>query len=164
MSISSISSSSSSSLVQAVAPPSVQSPGATDATAAGGVTVDISKPGQLFSDLSSLAQSDPDKFKSVTADIAQKLKDAAAGESGGKADFLNKLADRFSAASQSGSAADLTPNAGQARGAGHHHHGGSSGHRAHAAGAGGGDADGSLAQTIQGIISGALDSTTAVAT
>ena len=84
------------------------------ATTSNGVSVEISKFGQLRSELDSLAQSDPEKFKAVTADIAQKLKDAAGNETGGKANFLNKLADRFNSASQSGNAADLSPAAGQA--------------------------------------------------
>jgi hypothetical protein len=154
MSISSISSSSSTSDIQAVTPSAV-SPASplTSANATSGVNVDISKPGQLFSDLSSLAETDPDKFKAVTADIAQKLKTAAGSATGSQADTLNKIADRFQAAAQSGNASDLAPpSAGKAQGGGHHHHGH---HRGHSGGGGGGDA---IAQTVQGIISGALGS------
>ena len=126
------------------------------ATTSNGVSVEISKFGQLRSELDSLAQSDPEKFKAVTADIAQKLKDAAGNETGGKANFLNKLADRFNSASQSGNAADLSPAAGQARG--HHHHGGGHhrGRGAGAVGSSGDDGSESVGDVLQGIISGAL--------
>lgn len=139
----------------------------TDATgstsAVAGVTVDISKPGQLFGQLSSLATSDPDKFKQVTADIAQKLKDAASSQDGKGADFLTQLANRFSAASQSGSAADLGPPRAQG------HHGGHGHHHRHAQSAGNGSSSSAVGQqsgdasqifqTVEGIISDALDGT-----
>lgn len=129
-------------------------------TPTSGVSVDISKPGQLMSQLASLAQSDPDQFKSVTADISQQLKDAASSQSGSSADFLNKLADKFGNASQSGSMSDLAP-------AGGHHHGGGGGHhRMHAAASDSsssattGNGNDSIAQLLQGIISTALDGDT----
>ena len=159
MSVNGISSSSSISNVQSVAtnaPTSVT----TDPGVTTGVNVDISKPGQLMASLSALAQSDPEKFKKVTADIAKKLEDAA-GQSGAGADFLKKLADRFNAASQSGSADSLAPEAGKARG----HHPGGGHHRAHAAGgSNGGGAPGTgpndgIAALVQGIISTALGQT-----
>ena len=166
MAIKSVSSPSSSSIndVPPVTPPATSSPSSLAADAANGVSIDISKPGELFGDLASLAQSDPDRFKAVTADIAKKLKDAAGAEGGSRAVVLSKLADRFDSAAQSGSAADLAP-AGKGRGG--HHHGG---HR-HMHGSGGADQTGamdggsgdSLAQVIQGIISGALGSPSASA-
>lgn len=166
MAINRVSSPSSSSIndVPPVTPPATSSSSSLAADAANGVSVDISKPGKLFGDLASLAQSDPDRFKAVTADIAKKLKDAAGSESGSQAAFLNKLADGFASAAQSGSAADLAP-AGKARG-GHHHGGhrqmhGSGG--ADLTGAMGGGSGDSLAQVIQGIISGALGSSSASA-
>jgi hypothetical protein len=160
MSINSVSSTSSLLNVQSVGgdlPSSTSTTG--DTTSISGVTVDISKPGQLMSQLGALAQNDPAQFKSVTADIAQQLKDAASSQSGSAANFLNKLADKFSAASQSGNASDLAP-AGKAHG---HHHGGG-GHKVHAsANDGSTDAVGGpndpLAQLVQGIITSALGTT-----
>jgi hypothetical protein len=158
MSISSIFSSSSPSDIQAVAPSTSPATPVSSSDAANGVSVDISRPGQLFSQLSSLAQSNPVEFKSVTADIAQKLKDAASSATGSQADFLNKIADRFQSASQSGSISDLAPAQQGGRAHGHRHHGGH-----HGGGGGGGAATGgeggeSLGQIVQGIISGALSS------
>ena len=126
-----------------------------------GVTVDISKPGQLMGELTSLAQTDPDKFKTVTTQIAQQLKDAASSQSDSAAGVLNKIADRFGAASQSGNASDLTPDLNQAH-AHHHSHGGD--HRAQGlgstgqAGATGAGSSDSVRQTVQDIISSALGS------
>ncbi len=149
---------------------SVSSNGQPAATSAGGaasgVSVDISQPGQLLASLKSLASSDPAKFKSVTASIAQQLKDAASAQSGAGADFLNKLADRFSTASQSGNASDLTPDAGKAQG---HHHGHGGHHHAQSATAGassaaaatGASAPDQIGSIVQGIISKALDSVSA---
>ncbi|HVR61270.1 MAG TPA: hypothetical protein VMU50_05190 [Polyangia bacterium] len=141
----------------------------TDATTStdsvAGVSVDISKPGQLFGQLSSLASSDPAKFKQVTADIAQKLKDAAGSQDGKRADFLNQLSDKFTAASQSGSAADLAPQRAQGHHGGHGHHhrhaqgaeGGGGGGTGNTSGQTGGDSGNSVFQTIESIISDALD-------
>lgn len=158
MSISNVSPASSIYSVQSVSV-SVSSVTQTDdTTPSTGVNVDISKPGQLMSQLSALAQSDPDQFKSVTANIAQQLKDAASSQSGAAADFLNKLADKFGNASQSGNASALAP-----AGGGHHHHGGGGHHRIQAAasdgsaGAATGGGGGALGQLVQGIISSALD-------
>jgi len=111
-----------------------------------------------MSQLADLAQSDPTKFKAVTAEIAQKLKAAAGAATGPEAAVLNKLADRFDAASQSGKASDLAPQ--QAAGH-HHHHGGSYNKQGTPAttddGSTGTD---SIAETVQGIISGALNGST----
>jgi hypothetical protein len=152
--------------IQSITSTSTQQPIAGDPSAAtNGVAVDISKPGQLMGQLDSLAQSDPDKFKAVTADIAQKLKDAASSQTGARADFLSKLADRFSTASESGNASDLNPGAGKPHGG---HHGGGH-HRVHATGtadqpgATGAGPDDSMGQLIQGIISSALGTTSATA-
>ena len=160
MSISTIPSLASTGDVQSIASPST--PTVNGAAANGltsGVTVDISKPGQLLSELKELAASDPSKFKAVTAEIAQKLKDEATSQGGSGGEFLKKLADRFGAAAQSGNASDLTPNAGQAHA---HHHGHGGHHRAHgadapgqAAATGAGSPD-SVAQIVQGIISTAM--------
>lgn len=156
MSISSIFSPSSPSDIQGVTPSASSTTPVTSSDAANGVSVDISRPGQLFSQLSSLAQSNPDQFKSVTSDIAAKLKDAASSATGSQADFLNKIADRFQSASQSGNVSDLAPpQGGQAHGHRHHggHHGGGGG-----AASTGGEGGESVGQILQGIISGALSS------
>lgn len=162
MSINSVSSTSALFNIQPATTTSLSSITPNDSiSATGGVAVDISKPGQLMSQLSALAQSDPDQFKSVTASIAQQLKDAASSQSGSAADVLNKLSDRFSAASQSGSVSDLSPGAGKAHG---HHHGGGGHHKMQQASAtdastsatGAGASD-PLAQLIQGVISSALE-------
>lgn len=162
MSISSIFSPSSPSDIQGVTPSTSSTTPVTSSDAANGVNVDISRPGQLFSQLSSLAQSNPDQFKSVTADIATKLKDAASSASGSQADFLNKIADRFQAASQSGNVSDLAPpQGGRAHGHRHggHHHGGGGGGAST-----GGEGGESVGQILQGIISGALSSVSTDAT
>lgn len=147
--------------VSSTSPSTSQTSSTTDVAAASdasGVTVDISKPGQLMRELDSLAQTDPTKFKAVTAEIAQQLKDAASSQSGGRADFLSKLADRFQSASDSGNADGLKP---ESHG-GHHHHGH---HRMRAAdgsegmGSTGAGPDTSVGQTIQQIISSALGGT-----
>jgi hypothetical protein len=123
------------------------------------VSVDLSKPGQLFSQLQNLAQTDPAKFKEVTAEIASQLKNAASSHTGKQADFLNALAGRFDAASQSGNVSDLKPPQAQAQASGHHHH------HQHAQGAGSAQSSSSsqagsdsMLQLVQGIISNALGS------
>lgn len=159
MSISNVSSLFASQNVQATTATPV-APGSAGVASAAGVTVDISKPGQLMSELSSLAQSDPAQFKAVAADIATQLQNAASSQTGSSADFLNKLADKFSAASKSGDLSDLKPAQGP-----HHGHGG---HRAHGAAASGqgatpGAAADSVGQIVQSIISTALSSASSAA-
>ena len=78
-----------------------------------------SRRGQITSELSNLQKSDPEKFKQVAGDIAQKLRDVASGASAGQATFLNKLADNFEKAHDTGDMSSLQP----AQGAGHHHGG-----------------------------------------
>jgi len=162
MSISSIFSPSSPSDIQSVTSSTSSATPVTSPDAANGVNVDISRPGQLFSQLASLAQSNPADFKSVTADIAQKLKDAAGSATGSQADFLNKIADRFQSASQSGNISDLAPpQGGRAHGHRHHgHHGGGGGGGGASTGGEGGE---SVGQILQGIISGALSSVSGAA-
>ncbi len=75
-----------------------------------------------MSELNDLATSDPAKFKQVTSDIAQKLRDAASSASGGQADFLTKLADKFQQASDSGGVSASKPPAGAGGHHGGHHH------------------------------------------
>ena len=139
-----------------------QTGGASALGVTGAYAVNVSQPGQLLSQLQSLAQSDPAKFKTVTADIAAQLKDAASSRTGRQADVLNDLAGRFQSASKSGNPSDLTPRASQTgpQGAGHHHHH----HHAQVAsgntpGAAGQTHQDSVWQTVQSIIDSALNST-----
>lgn len=156
--ISSIQSTYSSSIVGSIAANGANA--SADVGSASAYAVELSQPGQLFSQLQSLAQSNPDEFKEVAANIASQLKDAAASQSGRQADLLDNLATRFQAASQSGSFSDLTPPARQSgtqASAQHHHH-------HHLTEAAGGDQPStsppsgaeSAWSTIQGIISNAL--------
>lgn len=73
----------------------------------------VSKLGSYMKQLEELQSSDPTKFKEVTAEIAQKLKDAAqtATDNGddGQAQALSDLADQFTTASENGSMPDLRP-------------------------------------------------------
>lgn len=106
-------------VLNAYAPASVQSVGsATDSDADGSAltvsgssgstqaaSVDISKPGELFSKLQKLKAQDPDKYKQVVSDLATKLKTAASSATGKDQEFLTKLADKFQDAANGG---DLT--------------------------------------------------------
>jgi len=82
---------------------------------------DVSEQGRIMQELSDLQKSDPAKFKEVAGEIAQKLRDAASGASGSQATFLQKLADKFDAASQSGDMSALQPAGGTGHAHGHHH-------------------------------------------
>lgn len=156
MSISSVSSTSPSTVIQAT---TARAGSVTDSddVQATGVNVDISKPGQLMAELADLAKTDPEKFKTVTAQIAQQLKTAAGSASGGSAAMLGKIADRFSAAAQSGNASDLAPpDSGRAQKhhGGHHHH--AEGGVTSATGGTGGAQPNPVSETVQSIISAAL--------
>ena len=80
---------------------------------------EFSAAAQSMGNLAKLAQQDPDKFKQLTADMADKLKQAADQATDPQAkDRLTQLADRFKAASESGKVEDLRPQGHH----GHHHH------------------------------------------
>ncbi len=68
-------------------------------------SVDISKPGELFSKLQKLKAQDPDKYKQVVSDLADKLKTAASSATGKDQEVLNNLASKFQDAANGG---DLT--------------------------------------------------------
>ena len=91
---------------------------ATDPTAG---NVDVSPMGQMLAKLDSLATSDPDKFKEVTAQIAEKLTTAANGATGSDAELLKRMADRFKTASESGDISALQPQQRPHHGHGHRH-------------------------------------------
>ena len=100
-------------------------------TTQGPDTVNVSQQGGLLGKLAQLEQSDPTKFKQVTADIAQKLQTAAGSASGQEATNLNALASKFQQASQSGNLTAFQPaqQTQTTQGATqthhhHHHHGG----------------------------------------
>ena len=75
----------------------------------GAVSFEMSKPGEVMSKLAQLKESDPEKFKQLTAEISQKLKDTASQTTGREADFLNTLADKFQQASDTGDLSVLQP-------------------------------------------------------
>jgi hypothetical protein len=104
----------------AASPPAVENDGDAD-DAQPAASVQVSQKGQLFSQLQSLAQTDPAKFKQVLTDAANSLKEDAQQQSGQAADFLNGLADRLQKAADSGDASALRPSGGHGH---HHHHGG----------------------------------------
>ncbi len=79
----------------------------------------VSELGKLMKQLSDLQQSDPSKFKEVTATISKKLEEAAstATENGDsrQAKALSELADKFKTASENGEVPDLKPSGFQGR-------------------------------------------------
>jgi hypothetical protein len=132
-------------------------------------SVNMSQSGQLWSELQSLSQNDPSEFEQVTANIASQLTSLASSMTGSQANFVDSLAQRFQAASQSGSMSDLAPptGTGQAQESGqaqghhrHHHHGeqGASGSTQSSTSAQ--PSGGSLFEQVQTIIGNALSSTT----
>ena len=130
MSISSIAGAAGTSALQfmesLVNPKTAQTGSSTSADSNG--TADLSQIGQFFSKLESLAQTSPDQFKQLTAQISSELSSAAQQATGGVQQFLQNLADKFQTASQTGSTASLQPTqdsaqaTGGAQGAHHHHH------------------------------------------
>src|SRR5947207_621996 len=97
-------------LLQSKATSSSASTSASPSSAASPLsdTADISGPGQLFSLLQQLQQTDPTKFKQVTGDIASQLQSAAQQQgSTGASGFLTQLADKFQQASQTGDISSL---------------------------------------------------------
>ena len=82
---------------------------AVSATDAAQGPAHVSKFGQFLSKLKSLSESDPEKFKEVTSQIADTLDTAAQNATGDEKDRLTTLAERFKSASESGSADDLMP-------------------------------------------------------
>ncbi len=148
----------SSSTVSAVTTAATQVGQVTSGTLPDATQTSVSPEASLFGQLSSLAQSDPARFKQVAQEISDKLKDAAGQATGGKADFLNQLAARFGDAAQSGDASVLKPDgSGGAQGAGgaHRHHG----HHAHHAAMQSGATQSAPSDTVAQIIQTALTDT-----
>lgn len=69
----------------------------------------VSPMGQLLLDLHGLKNDDPSAFSKVTSTIAERLQQIAASEPEEVADRINRLAARFSQASQTGSLAAFRP-------------------------------------------------------
>jgi hypothetical protein len=113
-------------------------------------TVNVSTPGQFFSQLQSLSQSNPSEFKTVAASLAQNFEKAASSTSGPQAKFLSHLADQFSQAAQTGQL-ESSQGQGNAPAAGAHHH-----HHHHGGGGGGGGAVQGAFQSAMGILNDAL--------
>jgi len=83
--------------------PPAQSPpvglaGRPDSGSGPAAAAQISKQGQLFSQLQQLQSSDPDKYKQLLTDAANKLSSAAQSATGGDQQFLSNLAAKFSKA------------------------------------------------------------------
>jgi hypothetical protein len=131
-------------------------------------SVSMSQSGQLWSELQSLAQSDPSEFEQVTASIASQLTSAASSMTGQQASFVSNLAQSFQEASQTGSMSSLEPPAsqgqtqgqGQAQGHGHHHHHGHGASGSTQSSTSAQSSSDSLFQQIESIISNALSSAT----
>lgn len=76
--------------------------GSISAPAAGAESTSISAPGQFFSTMQQLSQSNPAEFQSVAAQVATTFQKAASQASGPEAQFLSNLASQFSQAAQTG--------------------------------------------------------------
>jgi len=124
--------------------------GAQSASGTPAVSDDVSGLGSLMSQLQQLSQTDPAKFKQVTAEISDKLKTEAGQASGQQAQFLSQLSDKFAQASQSGNLSALEP---PKHAGGHHHHG----HHAHAAS----QSQPSSPDSVESIIASALQDVSA---
>ena len=107
--------------------------GSIPAAPPGAGSASISTPGQFFSEMQQLSQSNPTEFKAVAAQVATTFQNAASQASGPQAKALNNLATQFSQAAQTGTlqppqgaqAAAQSQNAGAGSGSsggGHHHH------------------------------------------
>jgi hypothetical protein len=80
-----------------------------DSFSSAGATFEKSKPGEVLNKLAQLQESDPEKFKQVTAEIAEKLKAAAKEMTGTEAERISDLADKFQQASETGDLSVLQP-------------------------------------------------------
>jgi len=76
-----------------------------------GVSFDFSKPSELLSKLAQLQSSDPEKFKSLMNEIADKLQSAAdeSGTDSFKSKMLGDLAAKFKSAAETGDLTQLQP-------------------------------------------------------
>jgi hypothetical protein len=106
----------------AVSAPSCESSGLASSAQASAPqdTTQVSSRGKLMQELQQLQQTDPDKFKAVMAEVAQKL-GAAADQASSAADGLRKMAADFSQAAQTGQMPQR-PSGASGHHHGHHHH------------------------------------------
>jgi len=112
--------------------PSAAVSGSAPASGSGAGVASISTPGQFFSEMQQLSQTNPSEFKAVAAQVATSFQSAASQASGSQAQFLTNLANQFTQAAQTGSLQPPggTPSVQAAQGAkgaagnggGHHHH------------------------------------------
>jgi hypothetical protein len=115
-----------------VTPPSTAVGASDSASGAEAGVASISTPGQFFSDMQQLSQTNPSEFKAVAGQVATSFQNAASQASGSQAQFLTNLANQFTQAAQTGSlqtpqGAPSVPAVQGAQGAashpgGHHHH------------------------------------------
>jgi hypothetical protein len=115
---------------QSLLPIQLSSPGfqSQSASPSGTDGADLSSPAQFFSELKQLSTQDPAQFKTLTAEVAQKLDAAAQNTSDpAQAAQLKAIAARFDQASQTGDFSSLLPPdsaSAQTHHGGRHHHGG----------------------------------------
>ena len=72
-------------------------------------SLDLSKPGEIYSKLQELAKSDPEKLKEVCANIADKLKSASESSNGRDSKMLTDLAQKFQNVADGGDVSQLKP-------------------------------------------------------
>ncbi|MBU1702188.1 MAG: hypothetical protein KJ970_17210 [Candidatus Eisenbacteria bacterium] len=72
-----------------------------------GVSLDISEPGKGFSVMMSLLETEPEKFKELMNNIADKLTEAAEEAEGPQQQFLADLAERFRETAETGDLSNL---------------------------------------------------------
>jgi hypothetical protein len=65
--------------------------------------------GDLMKQLDDLAESDPEKFKTTTSNIADQLNELASTLSGDEASKVSELASKFTEAAKSGNSSALRP-------------------------------------------------------
>jgi len=75
----------------------------------------VSRMGDLMSQLQSLSESDPKKFKEVMKSLSKQLESAADSAQGGEAGFLKDMAQKFADAAESGDLSSLKPPEGKDR-------------------------------------------------
>jgi hypothetical protein len=103
--------------------------GSIPAAPPGAGSASISTPGQFFSEMQQLSESNPSEFKAVATQVAASFQSAASQATGQQAQFLTSLAATFTQAAQTGSlqapqgagSGQAAPSTGTA-GAHHHHH------------------------------------------
>jgi hypothetical protein len=87
-----------------------------------GDSVSFSGPGRFLSDLQNLEQTDPARAKQILADLAGRLRTAAA-KGGADSSQMTAMADKLQQAADTGDLSGLQPAQGQSQQGGHHHHG-----------------------------------------